>query len=189
MASRPLPLPLWDRKAGKVVDEFMDDAASTYESQPQRSLNQWLKSHPLYDWILAAYQNSRLSRRKIAPFIRKHDINMTEFEPVSYRSYAEFFERRFRPGARRFPAEPAAMGAFAEARYLAWDHIDAAQEFPVKGRSLDAAQLLGSASPPATSPAARSFSRDSRRWITTTSTTLITAGLSVTIAWVDAYGP
>jgi len=87
MASRPLALPLWDRKAGKLVDEFMDDAASTYESQPQRSLNQWLKSHPLYDWILAAYQNSRLSRRKIAPFIRKHYINMTEFEPVSYRSY------------------------------------------------------------------------------------------------------
>lgn len=145
MASRPLPLPLWDRKAGKLVDEFMDDTASTYESQPQRSLNQWLESHPLYDWILAAYQNSRLSRRKIAPFIRKHYINMTEFEPVSYRSYAEFFERRFRPGARRFPAEPAAMGAFAEARYLAWDHVDAAQEFPVKGRSLDAAQLLGSA--------------------------------------------
>jgi hypothetical protein len=76
MASRPLPLPLWDRKAGKLVDEFMDDTASTYESQPQRSLNQW-----------------------------------------------------------------------------------------------------------------QSFSRDSRRWITTTSTTLITAGLSVTIAWVDAYGP
>jgi phosphatidylserine decarboxylase len=145
MAARPLPLPLWDRKAGKLVNEFMDDAASTYESEPRRSLNQWLESHPLYDWMLAAYQNSRLSRRKIAPFIRKHRIDMNEFEPAAYHSYAEFFERRFRPGARRFPAEPAAMGAFAEARYLAWDHVEAAQEFPVKGRSLDAAQLLGDA--------------------------------------------
>jgi phosphatidylserine decarboxylase len=145
MAARPLPLPLWDRKAGKLVNEFMGDAASTYESEPRRSLNQWLKSHPLYDWILAAYQNSRLSRRKIAPFIRKHRIDMNEFEPVSYHSYAQFFERRFRPGARKFPAESAAMGAFAEARYLAWDNVEAAQEFPVKGRSLDAAQLLGAA--------------------------------------------
>jgi phosphatidylserine decarboxylase len=42
-------------------------------------------------------------------------------------------------------------GAFAEARYLAWDHVEAAQEFPVKGRSLDAAQLLGGA------PRAREF--------------------------------
>ena len=65
----------------------MGDAASTYESEPRRSLNQWLESHPFYDWILAAYQNSRLSRRKIAPFIRKHRIDMNEFEPVSYHSY------------------------------------------------------------------------------------------------------
>ena len=138
MAARPLPLPLWDRRAGKLVYEFMDDAPSTYESQPRRSLNQWLESHPLYDWILAAYQNSRLSARKIAPFIRKHRINMDEFEPVAYRSYAEFFERRFRQGVRPFPSEPASMGAFAEARYLAWERLDQTQEFPIKGHSLDA---------------------------------------------------
>jgi phosphatidylserine decarboxylase len=146
MAARPLPLPLWDRKAGKLVQEFMDDAPSTYESRPRRSLNQWLESHPLYDWILAAYQNSRFSTRKIAPFIRKHYINMEEFEPVTYRSYAEFFERRFRLGLRPFPAEPGSMGAFAEARYLGWERVDEMQEFPIKGRSLDAAQILGSPS-------------------------------------------
>jgi phosphatidylserine decarboxylase len=144
MAARPLPLPLWDRQAGKLVNEFMDDAASTYESRPRRSFNQWLESHPLYDWLLAAYQNSRFSRRKIEPFIRKHGIDMSEFEPVAYRSYADFFERRFKPGARSFPADPVSMGAFAEARYLAWEQVEATQEFPVKGRSLDAAQLLGS---------------------------------------------
>jgi phosphatidylserine decarboxylase len=146
MAARPLPLPLWDRKAGKLVQEFMDDAPSTYESRPRRSLNQWLESHPLYDWLLAAYQNSRFSARKIGPFIRKHHIDMGEFEPVTYRSYAEFFERRFRLGVRPFPAEPASMGAFAEARYLAWERVDETQEFPIKGRSLDAAQILGSPS-------------------------------------------
>ena len=146
MAARPLPLPLWDRQAGKLVDEFMDDALSTYESRPRRSLNQWLESHPVYDWILAAYQNSRLSARKIAPFVRKHHINMDEFEPVLYRSYAEFFERRFRPGLRPFPTEPASMGAFAEARYLAWERVADEQEFPIKGHSLDATRILGSAS-------------------------------------------
>src|SRR2546429_1045882 len=118
MASKPLPLPVFDRKAGRLIEEFMDDAPSTYESAPRRSLNQWLESHPLYDWMLAAYQNSRLSVRDIAPFIRSHCINMDEFEPVSYRSYAEFFERRFRPCARSFPEAPGTMGAFAEARYL-----------------------------------------------------------------------
>jgi hypothetical protein len=56
MASKPLPLPVFDRKAGRLIEEFMDDAPSTYESAPRRSLNQWLESHPLYDWLLAAYR-------------------------------------------------------------------------------------------------------------------------------------
>ena len=51
MASKPLPLSVFDRKAGRLIEEFMDDAPSTYESAPRRSLNQWLESHPLYDWL------------------------------------------------------------------------------------------------------------------------------------------
>ena len=38
------------------------------------------------------------------------------------------------------------MGAFAEARSLAWERLDQTQEFSIKGRSLDAAHILGSAS-------------------------------------------
>jgi phosphatidylserine decarboxylase len=145
MAANPLPLPVWDRQAQKRVNEFMDDSQSTYESQPRRSFNQLLESHPLYDWMLAAYQHSRRSARKIAPFIGKHKIDMSEFEPVQYRSYAEFFERRFRAGVRSFPPDPGTMGAFAEAPYFAWQRVAADQRFPIKGASLDAAQILGGA--------------------------------------------
>ena len=42
--AKPLPLPVWDRQAGKLVQEFMDDHPSTYESHPQRSLTQWFES-------------------------------------------------------------------------------------------------------------------------------------------------
>jgi phosphatidylserine decarboxylase len=141
--SKPLPLPVWDRKSGELVQDFMDDSPSTYESRPRRSLTQWLQSHPMYDWLLAAYQNTSLSARKIEPFIRKHGIDISEFEPVSYRSYAEFFERRFRPGARSFPESADEMGAFAEARYFAWEQLLEDQQFPIKGHSLNARQLLG----------------------------------------------
>src|SRR5437868_3060326 len=72
---------------------------------------------PRNDWMLTAYQNSHRSARKIEPFIRKHNIDMLEFEPVQYRSYADFFERRFRSGVRRFPSDHDTMGAFAEARF------------------------------------------------------------------------
>jgi hypothetical protein len=35
-------------------------------------------------------------------------------------------------------------GAFAEARYFGWEALDSAQKVPIKGRSLDAAKILGS---------------------------------------------
>jgi phosphatidylserine decarboxylase len=55
----------------------------------------------LYDRLYALYENSRWSTREIEPFIRKYHVDMAEFGPVRYRSFAEFFDRRFRPGVRR----------------------------------------------------------------------------------------
>jgi len=89
--SKPLPLRIWDRQAGKLIEEFMDDHPSTYESKPHRSLTQWLESEPLYDWLVAAYQNTRRSARQIEPFIKQHRIDMSDFKPVIYRSFADFF--------------------------------------------------------------------------------------------------
>jgi phosphatidylserine decarboxylase len=125
----------------------MDDHTPTYESEPRRSVMQWIKSQPLYDRLYAAYQDTRWSAREIEPFIRKYHIDMSEFEPVQYRSFAEFFDRRFRPGARKFPPAPKQMGAFAEARYLAWHTLAADQQFPIKGHSLSAEHILGNAEP------------------------------------------
>ena len=142
---RPLPLPVWDRMQDQFFEDWMDDGRPHYESDPQRSLTQLIKSHPLYDKLYAVYENSRLSRREIEPFIRKHKINMGDFEAVQYRSFAEFFDRRFRPGARNFPSAPNEMGAFAEARYFGWKQVDRNRQFPVKGHSLDAQQILGDA--------------------------------------------
>lgn len=143
--SKPQPLPVWDRHKGVFFEEFMADHPNTYDTRPRRSFNQLLESHPLYDWLLAAYQNTRRSARQIEPFIRKHGIDMSESKPVAYRSFAEFFDREFRPGVRTFPAADRDMGAFAEARYFAWEKFTSEQQFPVKGRSLSAETILGSA--------------------------------------------
>ena len=144
MAFKPVPLQIFDRRLGRVVEEFMADSPATYESRPRRSLRQWLESEPLYDWLLAAYQGTGWSARNIAPFIRRHHIDMDEFKPVAYRSYAEFFDREFKEGVRSFPKQPGLMGAFGEARYFGWEEVDAAQHVPVKGASLRAADILGS---------------------------------------------
>src|ERR1700730_5077735 len=111
--AQPLPLPVWDRHHQRLIQEFSEDHPSTYETRPDRSFHQWLESQPLFDWALAAYQNSRWSVREIEPFIRKRAIDMTPFKPVIYRSFAEFFDREFVPGARRFPDRASSVGAFA----------------------------------------------------------------------------
>src|SRR4051812_24097796 len=139
--STPLPLKVFDRKANRLFEEFMDDSPATYESKPHRSLMQWISASPTIDWLVAAYQDTRLSARKIEPFIRKHHIDMSEFEPGPFETYAAFFERHFRPGKRTFPAQHHEMGAFAEARYFGWERLAPEQQFPVKGSSLDAETL------------------------------------------------
>jgi phosphatidylserine decarboxylase len=144
--SKPLPLPVFDRRTGRIVEEFMDDSPATYESRPRRSIMQWLGSSPTWDWLVAAYQNTSFSARNIEPFIRKHHIDMTEFEPGPFKSYAEFFDRRFLPGKRMFPAAPQEMGAFAEARYFAWEKLERGMEFPIKGHSITPELLFGNAS-------------------------------------------
>jgi len=97
----------------------MDDHKTTYESQPRRSITQWIKSQPLYDRLYALYQNTHWSARQIEPFIRKYHIDMNEFEPVNYRSFTQFFDRRFWPrvrkdgtrGSRSIRDKPIAPGA------------------------------------------------------------------------------
>jgi phosphatidylserine decarboxylase len=144
MTARARPVPVWDRREGKLFEEFMDDAPQTYETRPRRSLRQWLEAQPMYDRLIALYQESPLSTKNIKPFIEKHGIDMSEFKPVAYRSYAEFFDREFLPDARPFPTDPNVLPAFAEARYFGWERIEPDQQFPLKGKSLDAAGLLGS---------------------------------------------
>ena len=65
MSARPEPLPVWDRRGGKKLEEFMDDAPQTYETRPRRSLRQWLEAQPLYDWLIALRQESSSSAKKI----------------------------------------------------------------------------------------------------------------------------
>jgi phosphatidylserine decarboxylase len=101
--AKPLPLPVWDRRSGKSFNEWMDDHTPTYESEPRRSVTQWIKSQPLYDRLYAAYRDTRWSAREIEPFINKYHIDMSEFEPLQYRSFAEFFDRRFGLALVSFP--------------------------------------------------------------------------------------
>jgi len=93
--------------------------------------------------LLARFQMRPQSAKRIPPFVERFRIPMEEFEERTWASFNDFFIRRFRPGARDFVSEPESMPAFAEARYLAFEKVDPAQPFPVKGTFLTPQAILG----------------------------------------------
>lgn len=99
-----------------------------------------------------SFQDMPSSHRKVRPFIEKFNIQMSEYEPGtrpaldprdSYRTFNEFFIRRFKLGKRSFVTEPGRMPAFAEARYVGFESMSDKAVYPVKGQFLRAKDLIG----------------------------------------------
>lgn len=53
-----------------------------------------------------AFLSTRASKIFIKPFIKSNRIDMSQFEPVAYESYNDFFSRRIREGARTVDMDP-----------------------------------------------------------------------------------
>ena len=83
-------------------DKFL---AALYGSALGRLLLRPLVS-PVVSGIAGKFLSSGLSRPLIRPFIRRNNIDMTQYAPVSYRSYNEFFSRKIRPEMRPIDADP-----------------------------------------------------------------------------------
>lgn len=115
---------------------------------PMGKLMGYLTSWHCFSKLYGGYQNLSLSRRKIAPFIKQFAIPMDEFLPAEgrttqapYRSFNEFFTRRFRPNARHFCLEEE-FPAPCEGRYLGYQEVSPQLTFPVKGQYLNYEKLL-----------------------------------------------
>jgi phosphatidylserine decarboxylase len=109
-------------------------------------------TNKLFSKAYGAFQDLPSSHRKVKPFIEKFNIPIQDYEAGtrpcvdprdSYRSFNEFFIRKFRLGKRSFVSEPNRMAAFAEARYVGFDSIDEKSVYPVKGQYLLAKDLIG----------------------------------------------
>ena len=88
---------------------------------------------------------------KVRFFIEKFSIKIDEYLPESeerdipYRSFNNFFIRRFKPGIRPFTQVLKQMPAFCEARYFGHQALDESNSIPVKGKYLTARSLTGDA--------------------------------------------
>ncbi|MBL4684727.1 MAG: phosphatidylserine decarboxylase [Nannocystaceae bacterium] len=98
----------------------------------------------LYGWL----QDRAWSRRKVAPFIERFDIQMDDFLPEEGRSaespfstFNQFFTRRVTEAARPFAKAPS-FPAPCDARYFAYAELNDDVSIPVKGAFFKASALL-----------------------------------------------
>ncbi len=68
-----------------------------------------LLTRPFISRLGGRYMNSRLSCRRIAPFVASAGIDMSQYQPADYRSYNDFFTRKIREGARPIDSYPACL--------------------------------------------------------------------------------
>lgn len=98
-------------------------------------------------------QDSKSSAQKVPRFIQNFDIKIEDYQKGSfkqneiehsYKSFNEFFIRKFKNGKRDFIQEPGVLAACAEARYFGHEKMTDDLSVPVKGAFLKPSDLLGS---------------------------------------------
>ncbi len=90
--------------------------------------------------LYGRFADSFLSRLRVHKFVRKYDIELSDFEGRPYRTLNQLFTRRYRDGVRQFTTEQAAFPVPAEGRCLVYP--DLRHDIRVKGATLSAGQLL-----------------------------------------------
>ena len=93
------------------------------------------------------FYSSRRSSKKIAPFIRLHNIAMNDFvtPPGGFRSFNDFFIRKLRPGAREINHDPTIITSPADAKIYVIPNISTDTLFFVKHKPFNLEKFLGNA--------------------------------------------
>lgn len=94
--------------------------------------------------LAGAYLDSRLSRRKIKKYIKKHAIDMSDYIEEDYQSFNAFFTRRIKSERRPFARESEALVAPCDGKLTVFP-IEEELRFRVKGFDYSVKTLLRNA--------------------------------------------
>ena len=95
---------------------------------------------PLFSIVWTAIDHTRLSKNKIAPFVKEYDINLSDYESANYQSFAKFFIRKLK--AANIHVSPSnRVCAVAQAKLLVVP-IQSDQTFTVKGQNYRLEDIL-----------------------------------------------
>lgn len=142
--AQPGAIRVWDRDAGRWVEERIYGEAGLrwlYGTRLGRLVAPWLAG-PGPSMLLGWYHDTRLSTRRIDAFVRDYDVDMGAYVEEPWKSFNQFFVRRFRHGVRPFVPDPGRMPACAEGRWFAYRRVVPETRVPVKGAWLRPAAVL-----------------------------------------------
>lgn len=94
----------------------------------------WLSS------LCGAFLSSALSKPLIAPFVRNHGIDLSQFEQ-GYRCFNDFFTRKIKPGLRPFSDDPSALCSPCDG-FLSVYPIENGTVMPIKQSAYSVCDLL-----------------------------------------------
>ena len=137
----------FDRRKNRVESELVYGERAVhwlYDTLPGKLLGGALVARATASGCYGMLQNSSWSRRKIAPFVEKFGIDLSEFESREYKSFNDFFIRKFKSGSRTFCREKEVLPAFCEGRYYGHERVSDSLTIPVKGQHLRPEKLLAS---------------------------------------------
>lgn len=84
--------------------------------------------------LYAFYQDSSLSKKNILPFIKKHKIDMAQFEKTAdeYKSFNDFFIRKLKPDSRVINTDKNVLVSPADSKLFVIENLSHKTEFFVK---------------------------------------------------------
>lgn len=108
-------------RTGKLIDQPNGQdqmLKKLYGSAVGRAVLKPLVS-PVVSKVAGAFLSSRLSVPLIKPFVRKNNIDLSQFEAGPYPNYNEFFARKIRPELRPVDMEPTHLIAPCDSKLTA----------------------------------------------------------------------
>jgi phosphatidylserine decarboxylase len=136
-----------DRRTGERVAEpiyAQGFLVWAYNSWLGRVVTEFLLSRSLFSHIYGWLHRRRWSKRKIAPFVGRMKIDMTDSPRAidDFDSFDDFFTRDIDISSRPIDPDPRVCVSPVDGRIFAYPRIDPAHQFRIKGNKFDLAGLL-----------------------------------------------
>ena len=141
---KPQPIRYVDRATAQVKTERVMAGGWLFwlYNNPvgELSLNAVIKRKFASEWY-GKRMDKPGSVNKIAPFVKKYHIRMSDFQKKDYKSFNDFFIRKLKPGARKIDTNKNVVISPGDGKIQAWGNIEY-QTFIVKGYRMNLHDFL-----------------------------------------------